>query len=58
MRRMNLTDTQVATSETAQDINRSIVLNLIREPMGVLSSSRKNKCPALLRGVIVMSLKV
>lgn len=30
MRRMNFTDTQVATSETARDINRGIVLNLIR----------------------------
>jgi len=30
MRRMNFTDTQVATSETARGINRGIVLNLIR----------------------------
>lgn len=30
MRRMNFTDTQVATSETARDINRGIVINLIR----------------------------
>ena len=30
MRRMNFTDAQVATSETARGINRGIVLNLIR----------------------------
>src|SRR5215471_1037484 len=30
MRRMNFTDTQVASSETARDINRGVVLNLIR----------------------------
>jgi predicted NBD/HSP70 family sugar kinase len=30
MRRMNFTNTQVATSETARGINRGIVLNLIR----------------------------
>src|SRR6059036_1812670 len=30
MRRMNFTDTQVATSGTARGINRGIVLNLIR----------------------------
>lgn len=30
MRRLNFTNTQVASSETARDINRSVVLNLIR----------------------------
>src|SRR5919199_3952426 len=30
MRRIDLSDFQVATSETARDINRRIVLNLIR----------------------------
>src|SRR2546430_1314632 len=30
MRRMDFTNTQVASSETARDINRSLVLNLIR----------------------------
>jgi predicted NBD/HSP70 family sugar kinase len=30
MRRMNFTNTQVASSETARDINRGVVLNLIR----------------------------
>ena len=30
MRKIDLTDFQVATSETARDINRRIVLNLIR----------------------------
>ncbi len=30
MRSLNFTNTQVASSETARDINRSVVLNLIR----------------------------
>src|SRR5438105_14705538 len=30
MRRLNFTNTQVASSETARDINRGVVLNLIR----------------------------
>src|SRR5215468_1027102 len=30
MRRINFTNTQVASSETARDINRGVVLNLIR----------------------------
>src|SRR5205814_9485919 len=30
MRRLDFTNTQVASSETARDINRSVVLNLIR----------------------------
>src|SRR5919198_3215231 len=30
MRRLNFTNTQVASSETARDINRAVVLNLIR----------------------------
>src|SRR5919109_1676304 len=30
MRRIDFTNTQVASSETARDINRSVVLNLIR----------------------------
>ena len=30
MKRLNFTNTQVASSETARDINRSVVLNLIR----------------------------
>src|SRR5436853_3159488 len=30
MRRLNFTNTQVTSSETARDINRGVVLNLIR----------------------------
>jgi hypothetical protein len=43
MSRTHFKDSQVATSETARDINRGIVLNLIRINRLVTSSS---SCPS------------
>ena len=51
MRRTNFTNTQVASSETARDINRGVVLNLIRRRQPI-SRADLARCSGLQRSTV------